>query len=307
MKEYKQLSRVMNVMVRFYERGEQAKKSQLEDVKEQLHKIDGIMCQINLQTKSLETFPEFHPKRKGYMSQLEKEKADLSQIRDTYLPQSKEFEELYLWGGKIVQTMKWLEGNLKHYSNQNLRTDFVLEPIKLTPELYLLYKGGLEEVTYNLQESQDFFDASLDGRLNKYHEIEKNMIEAQLSILSKFPPDDQRRLHVEPELKADLEFVMGNMEENPKVRRHRERMQRMHKDFFALLKWQRKKIQSILKSDPEILIEGDSEKLLKELEEMRVKAEEKKKFKSKFGESDATNNNVEKQNGLAIKNLYEEK
>lgn len=82
-------------------------------------------------------------------------------------------------------------GNLKHYANQNLQTNFELEPIKLTPAEYLLYKGGLEEVTYNLQESQDFFDASLDGRLNKYHEIEKNLIEAQLAVcptFSFFPP-----------------------------------------------------------------------------------------------------------------------
>jgi hypothetical protein len=89
-------------------------------------------------------------------------------------------------------------GNLKHYANQHLQTSFELEPIRLTPEHFLLYKGGmfisfpyqfkqidsigLEEVTYNLQESQDFFDASLDGRLHKYHEIEKNLIEAQLQV-----------------------------------------------------------------------------------------------------------------------------
>lgn len=55
-------------------------------------------------------------------------------------------------------------------------------------------------------------------------------------MLAKWPEDDQRRQHVEAELKADLEFVIGNMEDGPKVRRHRERMQAMHKDFFALLK-----------------------------------------------------------------------
>lgn len=183
-KEYKQLNRVMNVMVRFYVRGEQAKKAQWEDVTEQMNKIDGILCQVNLQIKSLAPFPDFHPKRKAYMEQLEKEKKELQEIRDTYAKQGKEFEELYYWGGKIVQTMNWLEGNLKHYANQYLNTDFVLEPIKLTPEQYVLYKGGLEEVTYNLQESQDFFDASLDGRLTKYHDIEKNLIEAQLAVLN---------------------------------------------------------------------------------------------------------------------------
>lgn len=64
MKDYKRMNRVMNVMVRFYVRGEQAKKGQQEEATEQLHKIDGILCQVNLQIKSLAPFPEFHPKRK---------------------------------------------------------------------------------------------------------------------------------------------------------------------------------------------------------------------------------------------------
>lgn len=307
MKEYKQLNRVMNVMVKFYIRGEETKRNQFEEASAQMKKIDGILCQVNLQIKSLAPFPEFHPKRKGYLEHLEKEKNELTEIRDKYASQAKEFEDLYLWGGKIVQTMRWLEGNLKHYANQNLETNFDLEPIKLTPADYLLYKGGLEEVTYNLQESQDFFDASLDGRLNKYHDIEKNIIEAQLEVLSKWPEDDQRRQHVEAELKADLDFVVGNMEEGPKVRRHRERMQAMHKDFFALLKWQRNKIQTIMKTEPEIFIDGDVEKLKADLEEMRIKAEERKAFRSKFGETEETTTAENAEGGLVIKNLYSEK
>jgi hypothetical protein len=38
----------------------------------------------------------------------------------------------------------------------------------LTPEEAHEYRLGLQEVTWNLQESQDFFDASLDGRLTAY-------------------------------------------------------------------------------------------------------------------------------------------
>jgi hypothetical protein len=45
---------------------------------------------------------------------------------------------------------------------------------------YRAYAKALDEITYNLQESQDFFDASLDGRLKNYHQLEKCMIEAQL-------------------------------------------------------------------------------------------------------------------------------
>jgi hypothetical protein len=64
MKDYKRMNRIMNVMVRFYVRGEQAKKGQFEEASEQMKKIDGILCQVNLQIKSLAPFPEFHPKRK---------------------------------------------------------------------------------------------------------------------------------------------------------------------------------------------------------------------------------------------------
>lgn len=66
------------------------------------------------------------------------------------------------------------------------------------------------------------------------------------------------------ELEKDLAFVESNMEENPKVRNHRERMQRMHKDFFAILKWQRKKMAQILDKEPE-KIDGDVAQLKKEL------------------------------------------
>lgn len=37
------------------------------------------------------------------------------------------------------------------------------------------YSVGLDEITYNLHESQDFFQASLDGRLKKYHNVEKSV------------------------------------------------------------------------------------------------------------------------------------
>ena len=45
-------------------RGEETKKNQFEEASAQMKKIDGILCQVNLQIKSLAPFPEFHPKRK---------------------------------------------------------------------------------------------------------------------------------------------------------------------------------------------------------------------------------------------------
>lgn len=268
----------MKVMVRFYVRGEAAKKSQYDDVMEEMAKIDANLKMAGLQKASLQAFPSFHPKRKSYEQQIDEEVAQLNGIRENYAKQAAGFLDLHHWGTKIVATMHWLEGNLKHYGVENLNLTFDdLEPIRLTPEDYLKFKGGLEEVTYNLQESQDFFEASLDGRLQTYHQLERCMIEAQLKVLKDFPEDDPRRAHVESELAQDLAFVIGNMEENPKVKRHRERMQTMHKDFFALLKWQRKKMLSIITDEPEKII-GDIEKLRQDLEAMR----QGKEFHSKF-------------------------
>lgn len=111
---------------------------------------------------------------------------ELNRVRAKYQKQADGFNDLHEWGLKIVETMNWLEGNLKHYANQKLNTDFDVTDIRLTPEKYKLYKAGLAEVTYNLQESQDFFDASLDGRLHLYHEMERDMIKAQIEVCSLF-------------------------------------------------------------------------------------------------------------------------
>jgi len=273
-KQYKKMTRVMKVMVRFYVRGEAAKKSQYEAVMTEIAKIDIHIEMANKQLTSLANFPSFHPKRQEYEKTVQEELAELNKVRTKYQKQADGFHDLHLWGQKIVETMNWLEGNLKHYANQKLSTNFDLEPIRLTPEKYKIYKAGLAEVTYNLQESQDFFDASLDGRLHTYHEMERDMILAQLETLKGYPEDNERRVHFETELNADLQFVLGNMEENPRVRRHREQMQQMHQDFFALLKWQRKKMQAILENEPE-LIDGDVSQLLKDLEEMSKQSEEK--------------------------------
>jgi len=180
--------------------------------------------------------------------------------------------------------MLWLEGNLKHYANQKLNSNFEVEPICLTPEKYKIFKAGLAEVTYNLQESQDFFEASLDGRLQLYHEMERDMIKAQLESLKEYPEDSERRKHFQSELEKDLVFVEENMVDNPKVKKHREQMQQMHKDFYALLKWQRKKMIAILDDDPE-KIDGDVVQLKKDLEEMLLKKTEEKVFQSKFDTS----------------------
>jgi hypothetical protein len=135
----------------------------------------------------------------------------------------------------------------------------------LTVDEYRIFKRGLDEITFNLQESMDFFNASLDGRLQRFHQLEKCMIEAQLQAIRKYPEDNARRQHVEAELVKDLEYVKDNMKEDPQVVKHRERMRQMHNDFFSLLKWQREKIIRMPYDEPEKL-KGDVEALKAELE-----------------------------------------
>lgn len=141
-KEYKKLTRVMKVMVRFYVRGEAAKKAQYDDVQAEIAKIDDNLKMATAQGAALTAFPGFHPKRKAYEKQIADEVAELTRIRTTYEKQAEEFLSLFHWGTKIVATMNWLEGNLKHFANAQLNTKFAdLEPIRLTPQDFLKYKA----------------------------------------------------------------------------------------------------------------------------------------------------------------------
>jgi len=282
-KEYKKLLRIMTVMTRFYVRGEEVKKSQHETLLAELQKITLVEQMIHSQLQSLSQFPSFHPKRKSYEEELKNELEDLLKHKMRFKEQAVHYGQLHTWGQGIVSTMHWLEKNLKNYANQELKTSFEdLEDIKISVEDFKKYKRGLDEVTYNLQESQDFFDASLDGRLHKYHQIEKCMIEAQLQAIRTYPENNERRRHVELELEKDLAYVCDNMQDNPNVRRHRERMQQMHKDFFAILKWYRRKIDQILAEEPHKII-GDVDQLRKDLAEISVSD---KSWNSKFGKRD---------------------
>lgn len=105
------------------------------------------------------------------------------------------------------------------------------------------YFKGLDEITYNLQESQDFFQASVDGRLTKYHNVEKQIIEAQMEALKQFPEDSPRRLYVEGELQKDLAYVENNMKETPEGTRRREKMLKNHAEFCKVLKYYKDKLK----------------------------------------------------------------
>ncbi|EFA76719.1 hypothetical protein PPL_09470 [Heterostelium album PN500] len=243
--EYKKLKRVMKIMTKFYEGGSATKLQQAEFFEAELKKVTDDEDMIKAQLESLAKFP-LHPKRREYEIELNEEREKLVGMKTKFAAKSKEYRDLYVWSNGIVDVTKWLEAGLDDYCVNHLKMDLkitVVPPEQLTREQYTYYKSGLDEITYNLQESQDFFSASLDGRLRQYHNIEKDLIEAQIEVMSKFNTELPRQQHVISELEADLDYVKKNMVEDPAAINKRKKMLEMHSDFFKVLRWYKDKMK----------------------------------------------------------------
>jgi hypothetical protein len=244
MQEYKKLKRVMRIMIKFYEDGSSAKLDQAEAMEYELQKVETDLRMVDAQFEALKPFP-VHPKRTEYEKELLEERENLVRTRDRFKVKAEDFRKLYEWSLGIVDVTKWLFSGLDDYCVNHLKMDLDVTPTPLTKpslEQFNKYKEGLNEVTYNLEESSDFFHASIDGRLRKYHQIEKDIVEAQLKAIEEFPPMNPRKAHIEEELTKDLEFVKDNMKETPEAMAKRTRMLSMHKDFLSVLKWYREKV-----------------------------------------------------------------
>ncbi|EGG22646.1 hypothetical protein DFA_04776 [Cavenderia fasciculata] len=243
--EYKKLKRVMKIMTQFYVGGSATKLEQAEYFEGELQKVQMDEAQITAQLESLKTFA-LHPKRREYEEELNEELEKLFLLKKKFTTKSDEFRKLHIWSNGIVDVTKWLENGLDDYCVNHLQMELgktVDAPAKLSKEEFSKYKEGLDEITYNLQESQDFFMASLDGRLRQYHIIEKEMIEAQIKVMSQFPPMIPRTSHIISELEADLEYVTKNMGEDPSAIAKRKKMLEMHSDFFKVLRWYKDKMK----------------------------------------------------------------
>jgi len=250
--EYKRLRRVMNQITKFYRDGSERKQQNMESMKEQIDKLEVDERMAQAQLAALESNRAFktHPKAKEYRVPLRAELEGLAKQKAGFAVQYQQFEELYTWSKTIVQICEWLEANLDDYCSsklelpENIRST-LQPPRELSASEAASYSRGLDEIVYNLQESQDFFAASLDGRLAKYHAIEKALIQAQLDLLGDFPQGSERRGYIQIELEKDLAYVEENMLLTPDVERRRQKMLRSHQEYLQVLRYQRDKLKAL--------------------------------------------------------------
>eukprot|EP01117_Protostelium_nocturnum_P017035 TRINITY_DN685_c0_g1_i2.p1 TRINITY_DN685_c0_g1~~TRINITY_DN685_c0_g1_i2.p1 ORF type:complete len:327 (-),score=76.01 TRINITY_DN685_c0_g1_i2:241-1221(-) len=250
--EYRKLKKVMAMITKFYRDGSEKKKGNYDSMVENLERLDGDkkMCKEQLETLDSKRVFSVHPKAKEYRTNLQEELENLEKQREQFIAKKEEYFELYEWSKTIVKVCEWLDLVLDDYCDKNLELpESMKKKVKEVPELpkeiASIYFKGLDEITYNLQESQDFFQASVDGRLNKYHGIEKDLIEAQLEVLQKYPEDSPRRMYIENELQKDLEYVKGNMVEDPSGLRRRQKMLKNHAEFCKVLKYYKEKLRHL--------------------------------------------------------------
>eukprot|EP01088_Endostelium_zonatum_P005755 TRINITY_DN1764_c0_g1_i1.p1 TRINITY_DN1764_c0_g1~~TRINITY_DN1764_c0_g1_i1.p1 ORF type:complete len:335 (-),score=95.64 TRINITY_DN1764_c0_g1_i1:89-1093(-) len=246
LQEYRKIKRTMGIVTQFYKDGTELKKGHYEQVSEDIKRLDSDVEMLDEQNKALDD-PSFidHPKKKSYRNDLAEEKQRLLEQRELLTKKQGEYKELYEWSQGINRVCDWLEVSLDEYCcftiGLPLRKD-----VKPAPDLddatKVKYSEGLDEIHHNLEESQDFFSASVDGRLHKYHTIEKSIIEAQLEVVRKYPESSERRQYIEAELLKDLEFVSGNMVATPDGQKRREKMMSAHADFFKVLDYFKKKL-----------------------------------------------------------------
>ena len=271
--ELRKLKRVMGTITKFYVDGTELKRSQMEHVEKQIAAMESDLLMIESQLEALRAQAHFkdHPKQKAYLSSLEVEITALVAQREAFLAKRAELQGFWEWSQVIVKVCRWLEACMEQYAQEELgiapsksgeaasscsSSSSVAAGSEALPELTdeecLEYGKGLDEITYNLQESQDFFRASIDGRLQQYHGYEKEIIEAQLAAIRKFPEDSPRRQHIENELVQDLEYVEHNMKDDPATMRRREKMLQAHSDYFKVLKFYKERLaaRTPFRSDP---------------------------------------------------------
>ena len=242
---YKKLKKVMAQITLFYENGTNLKKGHYDQVCAELSRLhlDMEMCQKQISALESSQAIKEHPKSKEYREKFNTEMENFSEQKAMYDKKKEENYDLWQWSTVIVKVCLWLQASLDFHCKEKLKLDIeVEEPPPLSEKEIEQYSKGLDEISYNLQESQDFFKASVDGRLKQYHEVEKALIEAQLDLLSQYADENPRRTFWESEFIRDLEYVNGNLSDDVEKTTRRQKMLQNHAAFLAVLKFHKEKL-----------------------------------------------------------------
>ncbi|KAG2386620.1 hypothetical protein C9374_002364 [Naegleria lovaniensis] len=247
--EYQKLRRTTAIITGFYAKGTEAKREQYENVKESLSRLYGDEEQCKAQIAALQKYEKFkgHLKYKEYMENYQDELSNLQAQKTKLEETAKHYYDLHIWSQEIVKICEWLEQHLDYYAYKTipeLPIDKIFKgvtpqaPPELNDEEKFKYSKGLDEICHNLNESRDFFEASVDGRLNRYQEIEREIILCQLESLAQSPAENNpRREYIESELRQDLAHVESQLKdsERPETQKRRQFMLKMHKEFIDVL------------------------------------------------------------------------
>lgn len=249
LKQYRKLKRVMASITSFYENGTKKKLENYEQMVKNLEDLNADLAAVEAQLKALESEAAFrgHPKTIQYREFLEGELDQFTKKKASMEAKKKEFYDLHVWSGVINQVCTWLEDNLDAYALEvipELKGKITARPVaQLTPDQIRQYSRGLDEISYNLRESQDFFQAGIDGRLRVYHDIERRIIASQLQAMQQAAPNTMRTAMLGEELQQDMEYVNGNDDDSQEALARREKMLRNHRAYMKVLQYHTDKLK----------------------------------------------------------------
>lgn len=216
--------------------------------------VDLNACKAQL--SALDSNPAFkgHPKTIQYRDFLNGELDMFTKKKESMEKKKKEFYDLHVWSGVINQVCSWLEDNLDAYALEvipELQGKLHPRPVReLTPDEVRQYSKGLDEISYNLKESQDFFQAAVDGRLKIFHDIEKLIVQTQMDTLRAVAPDSQRTAILLEEFQQDYDYVASNDDTSEESLKRKEKMLRNHRAYLKVLRYHTDKLKVLTELPP---------------------------------------------------------
>lgn len=254
--EYKNIRKHTKMITAFYAAGAETKEEQVADWDRDIQKISTDIEMCHKQMEMLQKKPQYkgHLKHKEYDEFIQNDIDRLSKKKEDFEKKANIMRDTLKWSKGVVKVCLWLEANLDDYCRKHIdglpqRILDTMNPAGQiekeieSKEQAADYARKLDEIVHNLNESRDFFEASVDGRLDKYQEIEKAIILDQLKAIREYPKDNERRQFVEKELLADLAHVEENLEEGQTGMKRRHQMLDMHLEFLNVLTYYRNKMK----------------------------------------------------------------